>query len=218
MAIDLNDDRILVDYFGTNYKNDADMYIQVYEEKIALEVVYTNEDIVINGVKYTYYKTTNSKYKAVINKNNEILSVDYNIKRYYSLEKVNGEEKIIFWDYYVTSKEEVERYGYSFEDYLTVTFDEKTSEKIDVPLELINTIKRDDDNIIIKNEVFMFLKRDKIYNYSLKLYRDIEVENNIYYKRKNDDKIFGINIKIKESNIFKKNNWQLIECSKDIKI
>ena len=72
------------------------------------------------------------------------------------------------------------------------------------------------DNIVIDDDVFTFLKREKKWF----------LENGVvvYYKRKKDNKIFGIRGGANNSEqdvefIFSSNrNWYLIECSKDFEI
>lgn len=214
MSIDLNDDRILVNYFDCNINPLWSKEIKSNED--SLKVVLNNENIVIDGVEYIYYKTSDFNYRGIIKKDNELIPIDYYTKIYYSIEKVLGKEHIVFWDYCVTSEDSAKEFGYELEDEFTINLEQKVAEKIVLPNCLKDIVRYDNDNIVIDDDVFIFLKREKKWF----------LENGVvvYYKRKKDNKIFGIRGGANNSEqdvefIFSSNrNWYLIECSKDFEI
>lgn len=214
MSIDLNDDRILVNYFDCNINPLWSKEIKSNED--SLKVVLNNENIVIDGVEYIYYKTSDFNYRGIIKKDNELIPIDYYTKIYYSIEKVLGKEHIVFWDYCVTEERSAIEYGYELEDEFNVNLEQKVAEKIVLPDCLKDIVRYDNDNIVINNDIFIFLKRDK------RWFLGNEVV--VYYKRKRDDKIFGIRGGTDKSEkdvefIFLSNrSWQLIECSKNFKV
>lgn len=213
MTIDLNDDRILVNYF------DYDIYIfcsrKIKTNEDSLKVVLNNKNIIINGIEYIYYKTSDFNYRGIIKKDNELIPIDYYTKIYYSIEEVFGKEHIVFWDYCVTEERSAIEYGYELEDELTINLEQKVAEEITLPESLKDIVMYDNDNIVIDNDIFIFLKRERISKLGNK--------SVVYYRRKKDDKIFGINCM---STVSTDNydysqsyrDWCLIECSKDFKI
>lgn len=213
MSIDLNDDRILVDYF--DYDINPLWSRKVKNNEDSLKIVLNNENIVIDGIEYIYYKTSDFNYRGIIKKDNELIPIEYYTKIYYTIEEVFGKEHIVFWSYSVTSEESVTEYGYEFEDEFGVNLTQKVAEEIPLPDCLKGIVMYDNDNIVVNGEIFIFLKRKRI--------SDLGNKSVVYYRRKKDDKIFGINCKstISTDNydyIKYYRDWCLVECSKDFKI
>lgn len=213
MSIDLNDDRILVDYFDCNINPLWSRKVKNNED--SLKIVLNNENIVIDGIEYIYYKTSDFNYRGIIKKDNELIPIEYYTKIYYTIEKVFGKEHIVFWSYSVTSEESVTEYGYEFEDEFGVNLTQKIAEEISLPDCLKDIVMYDNDNIVIDDDIFIFLKRERISKLGNK--------SVVYYRRKKDDKIFGINCMSTVSTdnydyIKYYRDWCLVECSKDFKI
>lgn len=213
MTIDLNDDRILVDYFDCNINPLWSRKVKNNED--SLKIVLNNENIVIDGIEYIYYKTSDFNYRGIIKKDNELIPIEYYTKIYYTIEKVFGKEHIVFWSYSVTSEESVTEYGYEFEDEFGVNLTQKIAEEISLPDCLKDIVMYDNDNIVIDDDIFIFLKRERISKLGNK--------SVVYYRRKKDDKIFGINCMSTVSTdnydyIKYYRDWCLVECSKDFEI
>lgn len=214
MSIDLNDDRILVNYF--NYNINPLWSKQIKSNEDSLKVVLNNENIVIDGIEYMYYKTSDFNYRGIIKKDNELIPIDYYTKIYYSIEEVFGKEHIVFWSYSVTSEDSVKEFGYELEDEFNVNLEQKVAERMKLPESLKDIVRYDNDNIVIDDNVFIFLKREK------KWFLEDGVV--VYYKRKKDNKIFGIrggtnkNEEEREYTLSLHGNWCLIECSKDFNV
>ena len=214
MSIDLNDERILVDYFDRDINIFWSRKIKSNED--FLKVVLNNENIIIDGIEYIYYKTSDFNYRGIIKKDNELIPIDYYTKIYYSIEEVFGEEHIVFWSYSVTSEDSVKEFGYEFEDEFNVNLEQKVAEEIVLPESLKDIVRYDNDNIVVDDDIFIFLKREKKW-----LLGDEVV---VYYKRKRDNKIFGIRGGANKSEEDREytfsfhGSWRLVECSKDFKI
>ena len=212
-----NDERLIVDYYDSNIN--IMRYVSIEKEEDLLKMVNTDENIILNGIEYHFYKKLNDPYKALIREKNEVKEIEFSPKIYYSVEVVNNKERIFFWQLNIQEAIRCKKEEYIFDEELEIYFGIKSSEKIKVPDNLKDVVRYDDFGIVINDDSFKFLKREKTKTW-------LNTFITVYYQRRKDNKIFAVHNEFmkdietdQEINYaFRHAMWYLIECSKDFKI
>ena len=68
--------------------------VSIEKEEDLLKMVNTDENIILNGIEYHFYKKLNDPYKALIREKNEVKKIEFSPKIYYSIEVVNNKARI----------------------------------------------------------------------------------------------------------------------------